>query len=65
VEASPATAMSYLTVVWGLILGYFFFSEVWSPGLNDHQRMNNVALRNSQTHAVFMQAAVMLCSYRK
>ncbi|DBB16082.1 hypothetical protein WJX82_007470 [Trebouxia sp. C0006] len=31
VEASPATAMSYLTVVWGLVLGYFFFSEV--PGL--------------------------------
>lgn len=31
VEASPATAMSYLTVVWGLILGYFFFSEVRSP----------------------------------
>ncbi|DBB00802.1 TPA: hypothetical protein ACH3X1_000731 [Trebouxia sp. C0004] len=30
VEASSATAMSYLTVVWGLILGYFFFSEV--PG---------------------------------
>jgi drug/metabolite transporter (DMT)-like permease len=28
VEASSATAMSYLTVVWGLILGYFFFSEV-------------------------------------
>lgn len=28
VEASLATAMSYLTVVWGLILGYFFFSEV-------------------------------------
>ena len=28
VEASPATAMSYLTVVWGLVLGYFFFSEV-------------------------------------
>lgn len=31
VEASPATAMSYLTVVWGLVLGYFFFSEI--PGL--------------------------------
>jgi len=28
VEASSATAMSYLTVVWGLILGYFCFSEV-------------------------------------
>ena len=28
VEASPATAMSYLTVVWGLILGYFVFKEV-------------------------------------
>ena len=28
VEAALATAMSYLTVVWGLILGYFFFSEV-------------------------------------
>jgi len=31
VEASSATAMSYLTVVWGLILGYFFFSEVICP----------------------------------
>lgn len=31
VEASPATAMSYLTVVWGLILGYFIFTEV--PGI--------------------------------
>lgn len=28
VEASLATAMSYITVVWGLILGYLFFSEV-------------------------------------
>ena len=28
VEAAPATAMSYLTVVWGLILGYFIFKEV-------------------------------------
>lgn len=33
VEASAATAMSYLTVVWGLILGYFFFSEVTSAFL--------------------------------
>lgn len=31
IEASLATAMSYLTVVWGLILGYLFFSEV--PGV--------------------------------
>ena len=28
VEAANATAMSYLTVVWGLILGYLFFYEV-------------------------------------
>ena len=28
VEAAPATAMSYLTVVWGLILGYCVFKEV-------------------------------------
>ncbi|KAL3152754.1 hypothetical protein ABBQ38_012341 [Trebouxia sp. C0009 RCD-2024] len=33
VEASPATAMSYLTVVWGLILGFFIFQEV--PGVWD------------------------------
>lgn len=28
VEAAPVTAMSYLTVVWGLILGFFVFREV-------------------------------------
>ena len=53
VEASPATAMSYLTVVWGLILGYFFFSEVWSPWFTDDQR--NSLTTNSLvycTHAV-------------
>jgi len=46
--------MSYLTVVWGLILGYFFFSEVWSPWFTDDQR--NSLTTNSLvycTHAVF------------
>ena len=28
VEAAPATAMSYLTVVWGLLLGFAVFQEV-------------------------------------
>lgn len=27
-KAAPAIAMSYLSVVWGLLGGYFFFNEV-------------------------------------
>ena len=27
-KAAPAIAMSYLSVVWGLLGGYFFFHEV-------------------------------------
>ena len=30
VEASLATAMSYLSVVWGMLTGYFIFTEVCS-----------------------------------
>ena len=48
VEASPATAMSYLTVVWGLIVGYFFFSEVWSPDCTDHQLKHSMPLHSKQ-----------------
>ena len=33
VEAAPATAMSYLTVVWGILLGFIVFKEVWLPML--------------------------------
>ena len=27
-KAAPAIAMSYLSIVWGLLGGYFFFKEV-------------------------------------
>ena len=40
VEASLATAMSYLSVVWGIMSGYLVFSEVQSnpfrPSLDAH-----------------------------
>ncbi len=39
VQASLATAMSYLSVVWGIMSGYLVFNEVkqisWIAGKND------------------------------
>ena len=36
VEAAPATAMSYLTIVWGILLGFVVFQEVNVSGHVEH-----------------------------
>ena len=70
VEVSPATAMSYLTVVWGLILGYFVFREVrttcllwWSGMLPKSFALSSVSLNAVQKHVILDLVAEWVCTY--
>ena len=48
VEAAPATAMSYLTIVWGILLGFIVFQEVSVPGHVEHSAKHNLLCILSQ-----------------
>ena len=54
VQASLATAMSYLSVVWGILSGYLIFNEV-SQQLCNTQASSNQIITMSQV-ADFMHA---------
>lgn len=58
VQASLATAMSYLSVVWGILSGYFVFSEV------GHKLLSPKHMHECSSHQRFMYIEIV-CIWRE
>lgn len=57
VQASSGTAMSYLSVVWGILSGYLVFSEV------GHKLLSPKHMHKCSSHQRFMYVKIICVSY--